>query len=633
MTVPFENLNKEQQTAVTYTGKRKVLVIAGPGTGKTEVLGHRIRWLVEDEEIDPCNILAITFTVKAAEEMLNRLKEFQNLNLSEIRVLTIHGEAWRIVCKNKLEKLTIVDGDEAKILLQDAVDDLGLLTLQIKQIKRQIELSKANNKLPENLEENGNFQAVYRKYEELMEFNKVTDFGGILTDVLRLFRDCRLVNECQKNTHFILVDEYQDINQAQFDFIKSLCTDNTNLFCVGDDDQSIYGWRGSKPDFILNFKHDYTESEELPLKESRRCSENILNAAANLIAQLPKNKRRPKELKAVCSGGDPIQILKSSSEIQEAFWITGWIKTELSNKQLSHSDILIICRDIELAKIVVAELRKKEIPVEYWREDAIFKDPDIKDIFAHLRVVANPEDNLALRRCLSSRSVELIGHTRISNFRIKAQKENRPIWDVVLTTINGRGIKKWEKNVANFIRWIKEIQINLKNYSVEMLIDKIIERLKPTTNNESILTLKNFVKGQQDITLKQFLDEFVKKRRLDINEGDSEIDDTGEAVTVMSMHSSKGLTYKVVFVLGLEEEIFPKVNSNIDEERRLCYVAITRAKEKLFLCTAKRRKGRAAQGLGFYNNSSQFIADICTGKNKVVVKEIDNYPISEIKGA
>jgi DNA helicase-2/ATP-dependent DNA helicase PcrA len=626
MVVPFEKLNKEQQTAVTYTGKRRVLVLAGPGTGKTEVLGHRIRWLIDDKKVDPCSILAITFTVKAAQEMLNRLSEFHGLNLSGIKVLTIHGEAWRIVCKNKLEKVAIIDEDEAKMLLQDTVDDLALHTLQIKQIKHQIELNKAYNKLPEDLDKDGNFRAAYRKYEELMKFNKVTDFGGIITDTLRLFIDNKILKECQKNAKYILVDEYQDINLAQFVFIKSLCTENTYLCCVGDDDQSIYGWRGGRPDFILNFERDYPDSEELPLKESRRCSENILNAASNLIAQLPKNKRRPKELQAVCQGGDPIQILKSSSEIQEAFWITGWIKTALSNKQLVPKDILIICRDIELASIVVAELKKKEIPVKYWREGAIFKDPDIKDICAHMRVIVNSADNLALRRCLLSKSVPLVGHTRISNLRKKAQIENQTVWGILSVTTNQSSTQKWQRNADNFVQWIKKIRESVDNMSVEILIDNIIEQLKPAQNNEYIMKLKSFADKMSDITPKKFLNEMVKRRRLDINEGDCEIDNKDEAVAVMSMHSSKGLTYRVVFVLGMEEEMFPKINSNMDEERRLCYVAMTRAKEKLFLCTARRRKGRAAQGLGFYNNPSPFIKDICTGNNAVDIREINNYP-------
>ncbi len=364
MGVPFEKLNERQKIAVKASGKR-TLILAGPGTGKTEVLGHRIKYLFEEKNADSSKILAVTFTVKAAEEMANRVKEFSNFDPVGIRVLTIHGAAWRILCQNQLERLSIIDDDEVKMLLQDAVEDLKLDNLEIKKVKRYIELNKANNKLPEDLNgQQEDFLSIYQKYEELMQFNRVIDFGGVLTDTLRLFNDLDILGKCQRNTKYILVDEYQDINQAQFEFIKSCCSEDTELFCVGDDDQSIYGWRGAKPDFVLNFEKEVVGAKELSLNESRRCSENILKAAINLISKIPEDKRRPKNIYAYSKGGEPIYILKSSSEIQEALWIANWIKNEITNDRLNPKEIVIICRDIELAKEVVTELKKRNIPVE-----------------------------------------------------------------------------------------------------------------------------------------------------------------------------------------------------------------------------------------------------------------------------
>lgn len=620
MSVPFEKLNEAQKKAVRAEGAR-ILILAGPGTGKTEVLGHRIKYLIEERNVNPSEILAITFTVKAAQKMVDRLKKFPVFSPLDIRTLTIHGEAWRILCQNQRGKRSIIDDDEMKMLLQDAVEDLELDNLKIKEVKREIELNKAGNKLPDDLKgQQEDFLSIYQKYEELMQFNRVIDFGGILTDTLRLFNDSKILSTCQENTRYILVDEYQDINQAQFEFIKSFCTEYTELFCVGDDDQSIYGWRGARPDFILNFKEDYAGAKELLLNESGRCSENILNAALNLISKIPENKRRPKMVHSYFKGGAPTYILKSSSEIQEASWIAHWIKNETTHKRLIPQEILIICRDVELAKDVVIELRRRNIPVEYWQEGAMFKDPEVKDIFAHLRVIANPQDNLALRRCLLSKSVKNVGKKRVSDFRKKAQELDKPIWNILSSTSTHSSPRKWERNVFEFAKWIKESMDITKDNSVGVLVGKIIKKLDPSEDNEYIEGLKKIAQTSSDKSLKRFLDEIVIKRRLDVAGGDVELGKERDAVAIMSMHSSKGLEYKVGFILGMEEGIFPKDNSDIEEERRLCYVAMTRAKQKLFLCTAKRRKGRPAQGLGFYDCPSRFLDDIYPCE----VEEIDN---------
>lgn len=365
MSVLFKKLNKAQKIAVKICGSR-ILILAGPGTGKTEVLGHRIKYLIEKRKINLSKVLAITFTVKAAREMVNRLKEFQSFDPTNIRILTIHGEAWRILCENGMEKISIIDDDEMKMLLQDAIEDLKLNNLKIKGVKRYIELCKADNKVPNDLKNHqDDFLSVYQKYEELMQFNRVIDFGGILMETLNLFNNSGVLDKCHKNTKYILVDEYQDINQAQFEFIKSLCSEYAELFCVGDDDQSIYSWRGANPNFILNFKKDYKGAIEIPLNESRRCSENILKAALILISKNPPNKRRSKKIYSHFKDGYPIYILNSSSEVQEAIWIAGWIENEIINGQLSAQDILIICRDIELAKYLVNKLKERNIPVEY----------------------------------------------------------------------------------------------------------------------------------------------------------------------------------------------------------------------------------------------------------------------------
>ncbi len=619
MGVPFKDLNELQKKAVIATGRR-ILVLAGPGTGKTEVLGQRTNHLIKQRRVNPSKILAITFTMKAAQEMRNRLKEFRGSEFRKVRILTIHGEAWGILNQNSSDKIDIADDDESKMVMKDAFNELDLehSPNNLRDSRQKIEMLKADNILPEDMDvQNNGIFRLYQEYEKLLHFNKVTDFGGILTTTLCLLGNGENLKKCHDQTKYILVDEYQDINKAQFEFIRSLCHRNSELFCVGDDDQSIYRWRGGKPDFILDFEEDFDDAQSLPLEESRRCSGNILTAALNLISN---NKRNPKKLYSNKKNGDPVYILKSSSEIQEARWIAYSIKKKTENKQIKPSEIAIICRDTDLASHVVGELKKLRVPVEYWKEGALFKDRQIKDIFAHLKVVANPNNNLALRRCLLSKSIENIGDQRVDELRKKALEQNKPIWDILQAIKAQASSMKWEMNIVSFVKWIEE----LKTYDsdIRAVIHKIIEKLKPPEDDKNIQKMKNMLENLSKKSVKWFLREVVIKRRLDFADGGPEPEDKGEAVAVMSMHSSKGLTYRIVFIVGLEEKIFPKSDSNLEEERRICYVAMTRAKEKLFLCHASRRKGRAAQGFGLYHKRSRFIDEITPCETKT----INNFP-------
>ena len=623
MGVPFEQLNEAQKRAVKIIGNR-ILILAGPGTGKTEVLSHRIRFLIKHKGTDPSQILAVTFTIKAAREMMKRLMEFPDFNPTGVRILTIHGEVWKILCQNLSNEISIANDDEATMILKDTLEDLGLRKSgrELNRIKRDIELKKAENKLPEDLnilkEE---FLTIFRKYEDLMKFNKAIDFGGILTNINRLLKDRHILRDIQSKTKYLLVDEYQDINQAQFEFIQSLCHTDSEFFCVGDDDQSIYGWRGAKPDFILNFEKDFEGSQALSLEETRRCPENILKAVINLISRIPKDRRKSKIIYAYYKNTEPIYILKSSSEVQEALWIAGWVTEEIFKQRFKPKEIAIICRDIELAKYVVRKLQAQNVPVVYWKESALFKDPVVKDIIAHLRVIIKTQNNLALRRCLLSGTIKDIGEKRVMDLRKKSQEVNKPIWEILPTFYEQPHPKKWQINLSKFVEWMRELIRIAEDNPVSVLIDKIIEKINFREENKYVQKLKNLAQLSK-LPARKFIDEIIIKKKLDLTEGGPEPEDTEEAVAVMSMHSSKGLTYKVVFILGMEEKIFPRDNSNVDdEERRLCYVAMTRAKEKLFLCAAKRRKGRPAQGLTFYDRPSQFLNDI----HPCRVQVIDNY--------
>ena len=610
MNIPFEKLNNKQKIAVKSKDNR-ILILAGPGTGKTEVISHRIRYLIKERKAKPSEILAITFTMKAAGEMFTRLEKFPDVYPKSVRISTIHGKAWEVVCQNVDKKLFIADEDESMMVLEDVIAEFKITKTrkQLKRIRNDISLKKADNILPDDLENKlDDFFKIFKSYENLMKFNNAIDFKGILTKTIRLLTETpEIKTKCHEKIIYLLVDEYQDINKAQFEFIRLLSHHNSELFCVGDDDQSIYSWRGAKPDFILNYKKDFSGGTILELDESRRCPENILTAALNLIS---KNKRHSKSLHAYSSDGAPVFILESSSECQEAFWIANWIAKRISQAKFKPQDVAIICRDLELAKDVVPELKKRNVPVEYWREGAIFKDQEVKDLIAHLRVVVNTNDNLALRRCLLSRSLERVGKGCVTILREKAQKLDKTIWDILRTVSEYPELKRWGNRIAKFVLWMKELKSAEEDQPASNIIDKVIEKIK-SSDNIYLEKLRKIAGNMSHTNVKNFLEKIILRRRLDLANGGPEADEERDAVAIMSMHSAKGLTFKIVFILGLEEGIVPKEKSDIEEERRLCYVAMTRAKIALFLCKANRRKGRPVQGFKLlYEQPSQFLSQI-----------------------
>ena len=290
-------------------------------------------------------------------------------------------------------------------------------------------------------------------------------------------------------------------------------------------------------------------------------------------------------------------------------------------------DVAIICRDLELAKYVIPELKKRNVPVEYWREGAMFKDQEVKDLIAHLRVIVNPNDNLALRRCLLSRSLERVDKGCVRILRKKAQKLDKTIWDILRTLSGYPELKTWKSHLGEFVLWMKELKNAGQDQPASNIIDKITERMG-SSDNIYLEKLKRIAKNLGHINVKSFLERIILRRRLDLANGGPEPDEERDAVAIMSMHSAKGLTFKIVFILGLEEGILPREKSDIEEERRLCYVAMTRAKIALFLCKANRRKGRPVRGFKLlYKQPSQFLSQILPCK----FKRIPNRPIKKLK--
>ena len=622
MSVPFNELNSKQQQIVRYP-VGKLLVLAGPGTGKTEVLTHRIAYLITHENIHTNEILAITFSKKATNEMSTRLMNFDGLEEEQPRVSTLHAEALRILSRIDVSRnFIIADNYESLLLLKDASEDLQR-NLGIKELRKVIDwirIQKANNKLPEDIvdEDLQVDKEIYERYEELLTFNCAIDLDGLALKVVRaLHRNGLLPSSYSSQVKHLLVDEYQDINQVEFKLIQFLAKDADSFFVVGDDDQSIYGWRGADPTIIREFEDTFQGSQVETLIESIRCPEHILKGAQAIISR--DQTTRQKTIQAGRGEGAPIHVLYSSSEIREACWIANWIEERVSAGNIEPRDIAMLCNNLKLADDVISQLRRRGIKVTYWKSGGIFKDKNIRDILAHIRIIIDRNDNLALRRCLESRTGRGIGNEGVRKLRSIAEKNGHSLWYVLTHANDHLELKYWRSRslFERFVTTIDELHSESTRLELDEVIDQIARKLGiPTLDSVDIL--KTFARSlPANTNLQNFLKEVNKNRGLDLAGGGAEPEKNENTVAVMSIHSAKGLTFDVIFLLGCDEGILPNPNQDINEQRRLCYVAMTRARKDLFLCHAKRR---TVHGLEF-PSPSNFIIEI-PGEHK---EEIENF--------
>lgn len=610
MPVSFDDLDFKQKQVVRHQAG-PLLVLAGPGTGKTEVLTHRIVYLITRANVPPEEILAITFSRKAANEMAERLKKFEGLEEAQPRISTLHAESLRILGDmGKASKFLVAD-DEAQLIMKDAAEDLGVPTKELRGLEEQIRLLKANNTLPEEISgESKQVQLLknfYTRYEQLLSFNQATDLDGLVLRVVRVLSDNNsYLNTYKPEARHLLVDEYQDINKSEYELIHILAAGVRSLFVVGDDDQSIYGWRGADPSIIRNFQQNFRASQIEILEKSYRCPEHILKGAQAIVSKDPKY--RPKPLSSSKGEGSPIHILLSKSWTVEALWIAKWIKDYLS-EGFNPRNIVIISKTTKIVDFLVGELKRVGINVTYWRSGGLFADRNIRDILAYLRIFVARDDNLALRKCMMGPAGQGIGNVGILKLRRTAEKHRCSLWEVMVNPRKYRQIKRWWSHFERFARRIDE----LHNKSTKLKLDEVIDLIAKeigASGLSSVDKLKTFAKSfPEDMSLEDFLSEVNKKRGLDLAGGGPEPEEKADAIAVMTMHSAKGLNYDVVFLVGMDEGILPDPSQDENEQRRLCYVAMTRARKELFLCHAKMRRGPAAKGWSTYN-PSRFLSEI-----------------------
>ena len=597
----YKNLNENQQKAVNHFNG-PCLVVAGAGSGKTRVLTSRIASLIYGG-VYAQNILAITFTNKAANEMRERLRNFDVKDVDKVFVGTFHSFGLKIIREN-LELLnldrnfTILDSDDVlsiikKILKNNNIDPKSVSPSYVKNrisyIKNEL-LSEREISLYFSDNNESIVVDIYNEYQEILKKNNSVDFDDLLLLPTKLFMENDdILDRYQEHYKYILIDEYQDTNKVQYIMTKLLAAKYRNLFAVGDPDQSIYMFRGANYKNILNFEKDYPDAKIIPLLINYRSTQNILSAANGVISH--NIERKEKDLKSLLGIGEKIKFTSSYDEKHEITLVVEEIK-KLHNQGYDYKDIAIFYRTNAQSRTVEEGMLKANLPYKVVGSYYFYSRKEIKNLICYLRLIVNPHDDVSLRRVINVPK-RGIGDKYISDLEEKSRKLNISMFDAI---DDNKG--------TQFKNIILKLQKDSENLSLTELVDKVLnetgmkEELMQDESLENELRLDNlnefksitasFEGRTGDISISDFLEEISLVA--DIEE--HKVSD--DAITLMTLHSAKGLEFKVVFIVGMEDGIFPHQNSftetgGLEEERRLCYVGITRAKEKLYLSNARKR--------------------------------------------
>lgn len=611
-------LNEKQGEAINFK-EGPCLVLAGAGSGKTKVLTERIIKLIEDG-VSPQNILAITFTNKAAKEMKDRISLKLDNVANNIFVGTFHSFGLKIIRENFRElgferNISIIDKEDMNSIIKKILKEYNVDTklVPIKYVINKISFAKNENLTPEEYSKfmkgyvDETVIKVFTKYISVLKSNNSVDFDDLLLLPLQLFKNNKtILDKYQEHYKYILVDEYQDTNTVQYDLCKVLASKYKNIFVVGDIDQSIYGWRGANYENILNFEKDYKEAHLVILEENYRSTKNILDAANSVVKH--NVKRKEKKLISTKDLGEKIKYIRCYSEIDEAKEVVEEIKKlVLSGKK--YSDIGILYRTNAQSRVIEEALLKENIPYKVVGSYYFYNRKEIKDLIAYLTLIYNPKDNESLERIINVPKRK-IGNKTIEKIREKA---------------NDAGISMFEAikdgSALDFKNLILKLIDESKKLNLSDLIDQILNlsgmknELETMGDLDSEIRLEN-LEEFKSIALAfeergiYSLEEFLENIALVSDFGQyKEVDD---CVNVMTLHSAKGLEFDVVFLTGMEENVFPHFRSmdnedELEEERRLCYVGITRAKEKLYLLNAKKR---TLFGRTDMNSPSRFVQEI-----------------------
>lgn len=631
----YDTLNEMQKEAVLHT-EGPLLILAGAGSGKTRVLTHRIAYLIDEKQVNPWNILAITFTNKAAGEMRERVDQLVEYAASSVWVSTFHSACVRIL-RRYIDRLgytssfAIYDADDQKTLMKDICKRLQIDTKQYKEKMILGAISSAKDELigPEEYEKKvfGDFTKrkiaeAYKEYQQTLKRSNALDFDDLIAKTVELFTVCPDVLEYyQERFRYIMVDEYQDTNTAQFRLVSLLASKYRNLCVVGDDDQSIYKFRGANIGNILNFEKDFEDARVIKLEQNYRSTQNILDAANKVIAH---NKgRKEKALWTEKDRGDAIQVRQCLTSFEEADFVAGDIAQKARKGQFSYKDCAVLYRTNAQSRLFEEKLLLANIPYKIVGGINFYARKEIKDLLSYLKTVDNASDDLAVRRVINipKRGIGAATLAKVQNYAVEQEIS---FYEALKRAKEIPGLGRSVSKLESFVTYIQTLRSQAEFFSVQELLQTILETTGYVTElqaegteeaqgrieniDELISKVASYEQSVEQPSLSEFLEEVALVADID------ELDQDENHVVLMTLHSAKGLEFPNVYLTGMEDGVFPGYASissgdpeEIEEERRLCYVGITRAMRNLTITCAKQRMIR---GTTQYNPVSRFLREV-----------------------
>lgn len=632
----YETLNPQQQKGV-FTTEGPVLILAGAGSGKTRVLTHRVAYLIQEKGVAPHNIMAITFTNKAAGEMRDRIDQMIGVGAERIWVSTFHSSCVRILRQfaDRLgydNRFTIYDSDDQKSLMKDICKRLEIDTKIHKEKTFLSVISSAKDELisPEEFAQSalGDFNKtrqaeVYREYQARLKSNNAMDFDDLIMKTVELLKyDTEVRSYYQERFHYIMVDEYQDTNTAQFELVRLLASGRENLCVVGDDDQSIYKFRGANIYNILNFEKHYPEATVIKLEQNYRSTGNILNAANGVIAN--NQGRKEKRLWTEADAGEKIYFEQFESAYEEADYIAKDIAKRARKGEYDYGDCAVLYRTNAQSRLLEERLLLSGIPYKIVGGVNFYGRKEVKDLLSYLKVVDNAQDDLAVQRIINVPK-RGIGATSMSKAADYAYMNGMQLFEALEQVENIPTMGRAASKITPFVELIYQFRRVNANEGISALLQNIIdttgyvEELRAEGTDEAKGRIENidellskvvtYEQENEEPTLSGFLEEVALVADID------SLDENASYVVLMTLHSAKGLEFPNVYLAGMEDGLFPSYMSitadnsdeELEEERRLCYVGITRAKEHLSITGARMRMVR---GETQYHGISRFVKEI-----------------------
>jgi len=631
----YKDVLNDKQLEGVMTTEGPVLILAGAGSGKTRVLTHRVAYLIEEKGVYPDRIMAITFTNKAAKEMKERIEKMCPSTSRDIWVATFHSSCVRLLRRfgehiGYDRNFTIYDTDDSKTVMKEVLKKLNIDTKKYKEKFFLSAISSAKNELvgPEEYsskafapDEKMKAQ-VYMEYENRLKSNNAMDFDDLIMNTVSLLKEDREAAEfCRNKFWYVMVDEYQDTNTAQFELVRLLASGRENLCVVGDDDQSIYKFRGANIYNILNFEKHYPGAAVIRLEQNYRSTSNILDAANGVIQN--NMGRKEKTLWTTAEEGEKLEFHRFPSAYEEAEFIASDIDRQVRNHAFSYGESAVLYRTNAQSRILEEKFLLENIPYKIVGGVNFYSRREIKDVLAYLKTIDNGRDDVAVKRIINvpKRS---IGQTSIAKVEAYAENNDLSFYEAVCHADRIPDLKSAASKVLGFAEFIEDLKKKQETLSVPELIELVLEAtgyvedLRAQGTDEDLARIENideliskatlYVNDAENPTLSGFLEEVALVADID------NLPDNEEFVVLMTLHGAKGLEFPNVYMAGMEDGLFPSImsigagdSSELEEERRLCYVGITRAMKRLTLTAAERRMTR---GEVQYSKISRFVKEI-----------------------